>query len=386
MGYIRRVNLDIMWSREKNTLNSVLTNLRKAKRMSEALTLPPVHLPLGPWPVDDTQGFQVAIEIVRASQEPGRNAKEYQQFDSIRKIRSAYSSVFESSPRGAHVGLTFRGEKSHMTFHFTDSKLNCHLFRSFMTGLQKRMGRLVFQDLALDVRVLAHILNLMEREIRSDDTSWQRKRFLAMCGGAFVTLYAGALRGGEVLLMEGKELCKRINDGKNDSRIGHVYAPFMGRFKNETGERNLMFAFVSVTENSKIPVRRWLERIVFILKDEGKDKFVGPAICDETGYALDSWKLNQEFHSRLESVRETHGELIDRDIDIEEKFSIFRSFRRGATTRAKEMGVQDSVISMNNRWRKSQNAAGGLPRLPMGDLYTEIQQALLTRLRFSRSL
>ncbi len=385
LSYIRRVNLDIMWCREGNTLDGLLTNLRKGKRMSEALNLSPVSLPLGPWPIEDTQGFQIALEIIRASQETGRNDVEYQQYDTIRKIRSTYSAIFESGPRMAKVGLTFKGDKGRMV-HFTDSPLNCLLFRQFMTGLEKRMGRLVCQDLALDVRALIFMLQRMESEIRSADTTWERKRFLSMCGGAFVCLYAGALRGGEVFLIEGKELCKRIQDGKHDSRGSHVYVPLMGRFKHETGERNLMFAFVSVSENSNLRIRVWLERIVFILKDEGKDKVVGPAICDASGYAMVAWKVNQELHRQLEIIRRDRVGLIDRDIDIEEKFSIFRSFRRGATTRAKEMGVQDSTISMNNRWRKSQNSAGGLPRLPMSDLYTEIQQALLTRLRFSRSL
>ncbi len=385
LAYIRRVNLDIMWSREANTLDGVLTNLRKGKRMSEALNLSPIALPLGPWPLHDTQGFQVALEIVRASQEAGRNSSGYQQFDTIRKLRSTYSAIFESSPNMANVGLTMKGDKGRMV-HFTDSMLNSLLFRQFMSGLEKRMGRLVCQDLALDVRVLSLILKAMETEVLGRDTTWERKRFLAMCGGAFVCLYAGALRGGEVFLVEGKELCKRINDGKHDSRGSHVYVPLMGRFKHETGERNLMFAFMSVTDNSKLPIRRWLERVVFILVNEGKGNAVGPAFCDPSGFSIVGWKLNQELHRQLESIREGNPDLIDRDVDIEEKFSIFRSFRRGATTRAKEMGVQDSTISMNNRWRKSQSSAGGLPRLPMSDLYTEIQQALLTRLRFSRSL
>ena len=39
-----------------------------------------------------------------------------------------------------------------------------------------------------------------------------------------------------------------------------------------------------------------------------------------------------------------------------------------------------------NRWRKVQNKQGGLPNLPMSQLYVEITQALSSKLRFSKSL
>ena len=226
----------------------------------------------------------------------------------------------------------------------------------------------------------------METEIRDPSVPWSRKRHLAMCAGAFVALFAAALRGGEVFLMEGKELCSRIHLGKNDPRGSHVYLPLMGRFKHENGERNLMFALASVSRVSELPIRECLERVVFILKREGKDKVVGPAICDSSGYVYSYAKINAEFHLQLGRVRERIPELIDSNVVIEDRYNLFRSFRRGATTRAREMKVDPSIVSMNNRWRKSQSRAGSVPNLPMMDLYTEIQQALLTRIAFSQSL
>ena len=64
LSYIRRVNLDIMWSREHRTVSAILTNVRKGRRMSLALNMDPVELPMGPWPLADRQGFQVAIEMI----------------------------------------------------------------------------------------------------------------------------------------------------------------------------------------------------------------------------------------------------------------------------------------------------------------------------------
>ena len=95
LGYARRVNLDMMWSRERGTGNGWLRNIRKGKKMSEELGLNPVVLKIGAWPVCDNQGFQIAIETLRASQRPGRNDSSYTQFDTIRKLRTSYAIVNE---------------------------------------------------------------------------------------------------------------------------------------------------------------------------------------------------------------------------------------------------------------------------------------------------
>ena len=74
-----------------------------------------------------------------------------------------------------------------------------------------------------------------------------------MSGAAFVILFGGALRGGEVLLLEASELCKRVQAGKNHRSAPHVLVPLMGRFKGENGERNVLLALSSVTDNGIIP-------------------------------------------------------------------------------------------------------------------------------------
>ncbi len=385
MGYMRRVNLDVMWSRENSTVAAILGNIRKGKRMSKALNMDPVKLVMGPWPLEDKQGFQVALEMLRASQLKGRNDSDYQQFDTLRKLRSAYSNIFECGPGVANTGLSFKGSHGHMV-HFSKSELNSVLFRQFMYGLEKRMGRVVIQNIAVSATMLIHILNGMEEELRSNETTWARKREIIIAGATFVGLFAGALRGEEIFMAEAEEFCRRINFGKFDAECSFVLLPLMGRFKHETGERNIMFAFASTTEGSGIPVRRWLERLAAVLKREEKHEQVGPAICDVSGYSYPRWRLNEELHSQLSELRSRRPELIDEDVDIPERFGIHRSFRRGSTTRAQQANVPHAIIEMNNRWRKSQRRAGGLPNLPMAVLYTEIQQSLDVRLKFSRAL
>ena len=100
-----------------------------------------------------------------------------------------------------------------------------------------------------------------------------------------------------------------------------------------------MRALANVTA-SGIRIRDWLGRLAALLVSEGKHRFIGPAICDEDGTVLDWWKLNSELFCTLKDVQSDREDLI----------------------------------------------GGGMPHLPMSELYTEITQALATKLSFSKSL
>ena len=159
----------------------------------------------------------------------------------------------------------------------------------------------------------------------------------------------------------------------------------MGRFKQETGERNLIIVLANITKGG-INIRKWVDLLSGLLKAEGRENEVGPALCSDNGYMIERWRLNGELHSIMTKLRESGKGLIPAGIDIDSRFNVYRSFRRGATTRAKEQGVDEPTIEMNNRWRKWQNKQGSLPNLPMSQLYVEISQALTSKLRFSSSL
>lgn len=91
-GYIRRVNLDIIWSRAPGTIGNVKSGINNLiqcwKEIGLAVDLPKV----GPWPVGDLVGFGVALAQLRYSQRKGKNRKTHIQFDSIPKLRSAYAA------------------------------------------------------------------------------------------------------------------------------------------------------------------------------------------------------------------------------------------------------------------------------------------------------
>ena len=378
LGYIRRVNLDMFWCREPGTVGNALRSLEKGRRISGELGLAPVKLQVGPWPVADTCGMQIAIEILRSSQLPGRNSSAYTQFDSIRKMRSAYLSAHEASPNRCLDNGCFKTDKGQI-FSLIDSPTQSRLFVMFLQGCEKRMGRLVKQDMGISLEMLIELLDLYEVELSNVKVTKERKRMIIVCAGSFVILFTGALRGGEVFMTEASEFVKRRDDGRNLAVNGHVVIPLMGRFKNETGERNLVVVLANVT-NGGLQVRRWIDRLTALLLMEDKHKSTGPAICDQEGFVLERWRLNRELQNMLKQVQTIKPELIPADVDVDKRFNTYRSFRRGATTRAKEQGVSEPTIAMNNRWRAVQGRQGSLPNLPMTQLYVEISQALTTKL------
>ena len=210
----------------------------------------------------------------------------------------------------------------------------------------------------------------------------ERKRDLIVVGGAFIVLGGGALRGGEVLLMEASELVKRRFNGMDHAGHPHVVAPLMGRFKNMTGERNKILALALVTATG-IKIRKWLERLIILLICKRRHKKVGPAVCKKDGFLMARWKINGILQDALIRIQgETN--LIRDDINVANKYSLHRSAQRGMYTCAQEAKVPDIILESNMHWSKVERKLGGMPNLPM--LYLEITQILATKLVFFLAL
>jgi hypothetical protein len=253
---MRRVNLDVMWSREPSTVLTTLNTLKRAKKLSEELGFESVPISVGPWPVADTCGFQIAIEMLKQSQGKGKNDSSYVQFDSIRKFRAAYANAYSSGPARCLDNRKLKSDKGQL-LSFVSGPTDSQLFTMFMLGCEKRMGRLVKQDAGISFEMLDRILENYDLELSDETTSIERKRFIVICAASFVILWAGALRGGEIFLVEASELVKRRHDGKDHAKHGHCVIPLMGRFKQETGERNLIMVLANETK-SGLKIRKWV--------------------------------------------------------------------------------------------------------------------------------
>ena len=149
---------------------------------------------------------------------------------------------------------------------------------------------------------------------------------------------------------------------------------------------NQIFFCLANVSNSGIPNRKWLERHARLLRMEGRHKEAGPAFCDAKGFVLSSSALNKELHQILSSLQTTRPDLIGSNVVVTAAYNVHQSFRRGATMRVWKAKVPKDIIEINNRWSKVERKSGGIPRMSIAHLYTEIKQALATKLSFSKSL
>ena len=159
--------------------------------------------------------------------------------------------------------------------------------------------------------------------------------------------------------------------------------PLLGKFKNEDGSKLHLMVSVNVTK-SGLEVRRWIESWVAVLQKEGRVD--GPAFCQMDGSIIKAREVECEMHHQLELIQLSTSDLIDEKINIREKYSLFRSLRRGATARAVDMKVSEASIDLHNRWRARELLKGQRKRSSMRDYYTDLSLVLNARLEFSRIL
>jgi hypothetical protein len=110
MACIRQVNLDALWGREAATVDSTLRGAKQTIKVLQQVGVPPPFLPLGPYPVGDPFGYAIAIAMVLKSRELGRYA-DYQQYETIRKLRASFSNIFQASLPALHHWKVMGGTK-----------------------------------------------------------------------------------------------------------------------------------------------------------------------------------------------------------------------------------------------------------------------------------
>jgi len=374
---IRRINLDAVWGRESATVASTLRGARQMVTMWRQVGVAPAFPAIGPYPVSDSFGYRVAIAMVLKSLEPGRYAQ-FQQFESIRKLRASFSNIYMASVQGTGSLRSFGGDRAK---HFlTDSPTQSLFFERFSIGCVRRMGQEVQQNWAITLPTVHALLDRLE-------TEWNvalGQAQLEMVGslGAFVAIaFCGSFRGNEVFLVDLFGVSKYLNSSEVEE--GTVVIPLLGRFKGETGERYHLTPLAAVT-SSGIPVKKWVERLVKI--KEKRFCTHGPLFGDDRGSILNSRVIEMGLMDRLQSIKETQPGIIPSDVDVYEDFGISRSFRRGATSTARTRGVDDKYVNLINRWRSFENAKGRRPTLAMKDHYSDIQILLPELLKFSLAL
>jgi hypothetical protein len=379
--YIRRANLDALWSREPGTVNGNLREAARMARAAEELGISSLPLIRKATPVEDIFGMEPAVIMLRRSLDPGRN-QDTIQFSTARKVRSVHSNYTHANfGHCDETVMALDDKKMHTTTAVTYSRW----FERFIKGCHSRMGDQPKPDKAIEIDVLLGVLAYCDTEYKEalvrNDT---RTEMDMVCLAVYVAAgFLGGLRGEEVVTMDLIGVRTHFADGLR-WKLPHVTIPMYGRFKGEDGTKWLLVPVVTETK-SGILMAHWMERL---LEAYNKRGIVG-------GWVFRRWPgkakgrisdFDPLFHDALRRVQRENPDLIKPDVDVADAYSLRRSLRRGSTTHAKNRDVPLEHIECNNRWRKQARAKGKAPSLSMSQHYTDVRGSLEYTLRYSAAL
>lgn len=269
---IRRANLDSVWGRESNTMSATLRGTKQLIALWRVAHIP-VELPVrGPFPVGDSFGLRVAIGMLTKSLEPGHYSQFYQQFETIRKLRAAFSNLYMSSVEGVTSLRTMGGETAKMTL--TLPPTNSLWFERFVEVCLKRMGQDIRQDWAIPLPVIHILLEMLDNEWHHS-VAWVDQHRVTRAGSFAAVAFCGSFRGHEVFRTDLFGLGKYLAE---ISEKPFVIIPLLGKYKGEAHQRYHLTPMAAIT-GSGIQVRTWIKRLVQVQHEVGRSH--GPAFGDK---------------------------------------------------------------------------------------------------------
>jgi hypothetical protein len=115
---------------------------------------------------------------------------------------------------------------------------------------------------------------------------------------------------------------------------------------------------------------------------ESEGRSFGPAFASADGSLTSSLDYNALFRKYLARVQDETS-LIPGDLDVDSRFSTFRTLRKSAVTRLERAGFGDDFVDKMNRWRTQKRAKGRPIRRKMNAHYAEASLLLPTTWRGS---
>jgi hypothetical protein len=394
LACIRRVNLDAMTGKSKDTISQHLGRMRRVIKHNEKYGKTPSFAARGPLPPKDVVGMGTALDMIIYSLETEGRTEKFVQFDTLRQIRSTATKNYDSSPQGILEGSCFSSGAGKV--RITECPTQSVFFTDFLKGLEYRMGATPRANLPVSIRVIVELLQRIKddaAEMSNKSEADQLYKF-----GAFIAICtAGSLRGCEGFLADLSGLIVNLHQGKNGvipdnlkdnfdeevaEKLPHVVITLLGKVKSETGEDTHQIGLASTTR-SGIEVRWWVEQLVDTCRREGRR--TGPAFATPTGQLASSSEYNAMFLRYLEEIQ-AETNLIEDKIVVREAFGISRTLRKTAESRATRAGISSSVQDKMNRWKTIENADGKKPRFIMRDLYAGVLAQMPITWRYSYAL
>ena len=167
----------------------------------------------------------------------------------------------------------------------------------------------------------------------------------------------------------------------------NVIVPLLGRFKGEHHAKQHLLLSKGVT-GSGIKVRLWIERILAVQRQLKRTK--GPAFVNSEGEQSTTSDMNDLFVESLIDIFERRPELFGLDIessaDLQDKFNVFRSFRRGSESRAVAMKVSEADRYIVNRWKRKEAAGAGRVGHSIDQHYVDVALVNESFLRYTSAM
>ena len=342
---IRRANLDTFWARQRRTVRENTSRIKLILRASETLGLAGPFQHPGPCPSHDHCAYELAMTMLIHSRRPGKYSKTHTQYETIRMLRSAYSSHVRTT-QSWNTGQLSWVDKKGQYVRLTDDKCGSLWFSRFMIGLKIRMGHIFKPNMALSHSLLLKMIQKAESNITEDFKSEESSIWVVFVTYVVIT-YVLSLRGTEGQMLELGGLKKHWEG----NRKGYFIVVLWGKIKGEEEYREHLIPCVNVTK-SGINVKYTVERMIE-LKDHQRVA-TGPAISDSEGALISTKELDRMMHELLVDIYAVDRSLFPPSMEtpemIVESYKCFRTFRRTSDTRALEEKVDQTDIDIVNKW------------------------------------
>ena len=159
LAYIRRANLDSMWSRGIDPVNKARCNANRiVKGLSEEVGISkgPFYDP-GPTEAFDSFGYIPIIAMLQASRRPGKLSDSHLQWSSLRKEKATIASQERLNNR-VFGQLALVEDADAIISHFQSGGTSSVWFQRFVQGLRARMGDSVQQNMALEANLISKVI------------------------------------------------------------------------------------------------------------------------------------------------------------------------------------------------------------------------------------
>ena len=322
--------------------------------------------------------MKTAIVLLNRSLSTKGKNEELVQFSTTRKTRS-YVANAEQAGVGGLKNRVGAYERNKMWISSVET--NSFWFTRFVEGHQKRVGEVIKQDKPITVEVLKRALEILEKEFFLVSTVWERKKIAEM--GTWLSAgFCSGLRGEEMILIENNATLASIVNLK-DINVPYYKLVIQGRTKgSQAGGSKFAIPIAGVTEGSNINTGIWIKRLHEVKAELG---IKGGRLFSRKCKVPKLSEFEEDFFLILEKVQELG--YIAKSVDVREEYGIARSTRRGVTTHALNVGVEEKYINAVNRWRKEKDAIGSVAKsLGMLGVYTKLDELTPYVLRYSRAL